>query len=75
MAKGSYRNPAASAVSKTKQSLGLQGKPGSGVLKPKDAPKRGSYRDAYNRAGGAAKLGDYGAWEKKAKSWYYRTYS
>ena len=71
MAKGSYRNPAASAVSKTKQSLGLQGTPGSGVLKPKASkPKSGttSYRQAYDKAGGAAKLGDYGAWEKKAKA-------
>ncbi len=77
MAKGSYRNPAASAVSKTKQSLGLQGKPGSGVLKPKASkPKSGtmSYRQAYDKAGGAAKLGDYGAWEKKAKAWNQQKY-
>tara|TARA_R100000655_G_scaffold35784_2_gene69566 strand:- start:1513 stop:2394 length:882 start_codon:yes stop_codon:yes gene_type:complete len=77
MAKGSYRNYAASAVSKTKQKLGLQGKPGSGVSKPKASkPKSGttSYRQAYDKAGGAAKLGDYGAWEKKAKAWNQKKY-
>ena len=33
-----------------------------------------TYKEAYKTAGGAAKLGDYGAWEKKAKSWNKETY-
>ena len=33
-----------------------------------------TYKEAYQKAGGADKLGDYGAWEKKAKSWNKETY-
>lgn len=33
-----------------------------------------SYKDAYAAAGGAAKLGDYGAWEKKARDWNIKKY-
>ena len=33
-----------------------------------------SYKQAYEKAGGAAKLGDYGSWEKKAKAWNQKKY-
>ena len=69
-----YEKITANTKQETLEKLGLRGKPGSGVLKPKDAPKRGSYRAAYDRAGGAPKLGDYGAWEKKAKAWNQQKY-
>tara|TARA_R110002020_G_scaffold375066_1_gene586314 strand:- start:40 stop:708 length:669 start_codon:yes stop_codon:yes gene_type:complete len=33
-----------------------------------------SYKQAYDKAGGAAKLGDYASWEKKAKAWNQKKY-
>ncbi len=33
-----------------------------------------TYKDAYAKAGGADKLGDYAAWEKKAKAWNQKKY-
>ena len=33
-----------------------------------------SYQTAYDEAGGAAKLGDYAKWEKKAKDWNTKKY-
>ena len=33
-----------------------------------------SYKQAYEKAGGAAKLGDYASWEKKAKAWNQKKY-
>ena len=40
--------------------------------KKSSGPK--SYKTAYDEAGGSAKLGDYGAWEKKAKAWNTKKY-
>ena len=33
-----------------------------------------SYKQAYEKAGGSAKLGDYASWEKKAKAWNQKKY-
>jgi hypothetical protein len=33
-----------------------------------------SYKQAYDKAGGTAKLGDYASWEKKAKAWNQKKY-
>lgn len=33
-----------------------------------------SYKQAYEKAGGTAKLGDYASWEKKAKAWNQKKY-
>ena len=33
-----------------------------------------SYKQAYDKAGGADKLGDYASWEKKAKAWNQKKY-
>ncbi len=81
MAKGSYGNPKASSVSlrdkKRSQAMRGQASTSTGTRSAKpQSSKSGttSYKQAYAKAGGAAKLGDYASWEKKAKAWNQKKY-
>ena len=51
--------------------------PDTKKVTPPPAKKKGStlsYKEAYDEVGGAGKLGDYGAWEKRAKDWNVKKY-